>query len=254
LSPPTLDDLATGLWLPTYRPGTVGDWTITTTMLAGSQGYWGSRYVLFDSALLTRQSPGKAATWMSIVPMEIESQSIGIAAARGHTVVLGLGMGWCAGNVALREAVTRVTVVERDPAIIALIDELGVFDQLPDQARAKIVVVEDDALTWRPDGKVDSVQADIWAKLVEPGKWDDVHRIHANIGAESLHFWGQELELWRLVCRDAGCEPDRLDRATLDRIVAKTGLPLVVPDDADFPDKIVAAAQCWGPRDPDWWR
>jgi hypothetical protein len=254
LTAATLDDLAAGLWLPSYRPGAVGEWTIATTMVASAPGYWGDRFALFDTALLSRRSPGDSATWMSIVPMEIESQRIGIAVAFGHTVVLGLGMGWCVGNVALRDEVDRVTVVEHDPAVIALIGGLGIFEQLPEQARAKITLVEDDALTWRPDSRVDSVQADIWAKLVEPQKWDDVHSIQGNIGAESLYFWGQELELWRLVCREAGHDPERLDRATLDRIVASTGLPLVVPDDADFPDKIVAAARCWAPRDRDWWR
>ena len=139
--------------------------------------------------------------------MEIESQEIGIATAHGHTVVLGMGMGWCTANVALHPAVERVTVVERDPDVIALIEALGIFAQLPPEAQSKIRVVQDDALTWRPDARVDSLQADIWAKFVEPQKWDDVRRIQANIGAESLYFWGQEMELWRLACRARGGVP-----------------------------------------------
>ena len=63
-------------------------------------------------ALLTRIDDGsKPHTWMSISPMEIESQEIG-QHARGHVVVMGLGMGWAAANAALHPAVSQVTVVD----------------------------------------------------------------------------------------------------------------------------------------------
>jgi len=175
--------------------------------MPSARGYWGATYRMDGTVILTGSVKTGAASWMSIVPMEVESQEIGIAAARGHTVVLGLGMGWCAANVALNPAVDRVTVVERDPEVIALIDALGVVDQLPRDIATKIRIVQGDALEWRPDSPVDSVQADIWAKFVEPQKWDDVRRMQDNIGAASLYFWGQEMELWRLACRDLGGVP-----------------------------------------------
>ena len=222
----TARPFVTDLWLPAYRDGCWGDWSLRTTYLPGARGYWGALYGLFETAILTGPVRGDEETWMSIVPMEVESQEVGIAAAHGHTAVLGLGMGWAAANVALNPAVDRVTVVERDPDVIALITALGVFDQLPAAARDKIAIVAADAFDWRPDAAVDSLQADIWAKVVEPGKWDEVHRLQANIGAASLYFWGQEMELYRLACREAGAMPEALGDADVVRLAERIGLPL----------------------------
>ncbi|MEO9130990.1 MAG: hypothetical protein ABI240_07255 [Sphingomonas sp.] len=170
------------------------------------------------------------------------------------------GTPWCwawhgmvCGNVALNPAVTRVTVVERDADVIALIGELGIFEQLPAEARAKIDVVRADAFDWMPDTCVDSLQADISAKVVEPTKLDDVRRLQDRICAGSLYFWGQEMELWRLACRAAGHLPPALRRGELDDLVAQTGLPLVMPTDPDLPAKIVVGARWWTPqRDGGW--
>lgn len=260
MDPETIDPRAllnpfeTDLWLPQYRGGQWGDWSMRVTLTAGARGYWGQAYPIFGIPILSGPTQGAIATWMSIVPMEVESQEIGIAAAHGHTVVLGLGMGWCAANVALKPAVERVTVVERDANVIALIADLGVLGQLPADAREKIRIVQGDAFDWRPDAPVDSLQADIWAKVVEPMKWDEVHRLQARIDAGSLYFWGQEMELWRLACRTAGRVPTTLERAELDDLVGQTGLPLVMSTGLDLPAKIVTGARWWTPQDDDWWR
>lgn len=232
---------ATALWLPRYRSGWHGDWSLRVSLSSAMRGYWGDTCAVNGTTVLTGPATGGETVWMSIVPMEIESQEIGIAAARGHTVVLGLGMGWAAANIALNPAVTRVTVVEHDPSVIALIADLGIFAQLPEPARGKITLVQADAFDWRPDGPVDSLQADIWAKIVEPQKWDDVRRLHANIGADMLYFWGQEMELWRL----AGSPSDRFTRADLDAVVASAGLPLVMSGAPDLADRIARGARWW---------
>ena len=243
----------TDLWLPAYRDGTWGGWVSGTAFLAGARGYWGDLYDPFQSAILTGPTGSGAATWMSIVPMEVESQETGIAAAHGHTAVLGLGMGWAAANVALNPAVERVTVVERDADVIALIAALGILDQLPPPVRGKIAIVESDAFDWRPDAPVDSLQADIWAKVVEPGKWDDVHRLQAGIGAASLYFWGQEMELYRLACREASAIPAGLSDADIARLATQTGLPLVLSRKPGLAARISAGAPWWTPKTDGWW-
>ncbi|MES2055928.1 MAG: hypothetical protein V4564_08325 [Pseudomonadota bacterium] len=248
-----LGDFTTPLWLPRFRKGAWGQWSLDIIAMFAGRGYWGQFYTLAGTVILKGPFEDDQAAWMSIVPMEIESQEIGIAAAHGHTVVLGLGMGWCAANVALNPAVTRVTVIERDPNVIALTDTLGTFGQLPEAVRAKITVVQDDALTWRPDGKVDSLQADIWAKFVEPQKWDDVRRMQDNIGAGSIYFWGQEMELWRLACRARGSVPERLEEGELAALVAQTGLPLINAGGPGHDARIAEAARWWTPKDDGWW-
>ena len=244
----------TSLWLPVYRDGSWGQWSLRTTFLVGACGYWGSPYDMFESAVLTGPVRDGIATWMSIVPMEVESQEIGIAAAHGHTVVLGLGMGWAAANVALNPAVDRVTVIEHDADVIALIAAMGVFDQLPAAARGKLAVVQADAFDWRPDSPVDSLQADIWAGVMEPGKWDDVGRLQANIGAASLYFWGQEMEIYRLACREAERIPQAFEDTDVARLAAQTGLPLALPEEPGIASRIAAGARFWTPKAEGWWR
>jgi len=248
-----LGQFTTSLWLPHYRAGAWGEWSLRVAFLPAGRGYWGATYATLGSAVLSGPVRNGDAAWMSIVPMEVESQEIGIAAARGHTVVLGLGMGWAAANVALNPKAERVTVIERDPNVIALIAEQGVFDQLPSAARDKITIVNADALDWRPDVAVDSLQADIWAKIVEPGKWDDVHRLQANIGASSLYFWGQEMELLRLACREAGAIPTDFSDADVERLAAQTGLPLVLSQERGLAGRITAGASWWTPNKDGWW-
>jgi hypothetical protein len=248
-----LGEFETPLWFPRFREGNWGTWSLRVSAMSAARGYWGRGYRIDGSFILMGPFERGAAAWMSIVPMEIESQEIGIAAAHGHSVVLGLGMGWCAANVALNPAVDRVTVIERDPDIVALIGTIGVFDQLPEAARAKIELVRGDALRWRPDAAVDNVQADIWARFVEPGKWDDVRRIQDNLGAGSIYFWGQEMELWRLACRARGGVPARLEDGELAALVAQTGLPLIGGTGADHAGRIAEAARWWTPREEGWW-
>lgn len=237
-------------WFPTYREGVCGDWEVSIVPMVATRGYWGDTYRIDGSVILRGPWQGDAPAWMAMTPCELESQEIGIAAAYGHTVVLGMGMGWCAANVALNPAVTRVTVVERDAHVLQLIADLGVLEQLPEDTRAKIAIVEADALDWRPDTPVQSLQADFWAKFVEPQKWADVHAIEANIQAESLYFWGQEVELWRLACRNRGAVPEGIDDAELDALIAQTGLPLVPCGPAA---RIAGAARWWTPRTDGWW-
>ncbi len=247
-------DFATSLWIPRIGQIVSGSWSLDVNPVHSARGYWGRLYGAAAAPILTGPFEREGAAWMSIVPMEIESQEVGIASARGHTLVLGLGMGWCAANVALNPAVERVTVVERDPEIIALVEAIDVFGQLPEPARGKIELVRGDALSWRPEIAVDSLQADIWARFLEPRKWDEVRRIQGNVGAGSLYFWGQELELWRLACRARRSVPDRLEEGELDELVAGTGLPLVIDVRPDHAERIAEAARWWTPGEAGWWR
>jgi hypothetical protein len=251
---PLFGAFRSALWFPRYRAGACGVWRVRVVQQPAVRGYWGTIYQVFGTVVLTGPSRDNAEVWMSMTPMEVESQEIGIAAAHGRTAVLGLGMGWAAANIALNPAVERVTVVEHDPDIVALVDALGIFAHLPDTARRKIDIVVDDALTWRPDTPVDSLQADIWLRVVEPQKWNDVRRLCDNIRPASLYFWGQEMELWRLACRAAGAVPDVLTADMLHAALANSGVPLITAIDPDYAARISAGAPWWTPRTQDWWR
>jgi spermidine synthase len=178
---------------------------------------------------------------MSLMPMEIESQGLAASWATGDTLVMGLGLGWLAALCALRDEVTRVTVIESDAGLIDFHRRLALFERLPEGAGAKVNIVEGDAFAWRPDGAVDALLIDIWQPLISEGRVAEVQRIQANIGAATVHFWGQELEIARLAVLAAR----RLDAAGVGKTLAEIPLPLAGRNDPDYPTKVRGAARNW---------
>lgn len=224
-------------FLPRYQPVRSGDWEIRQGSNVLAQGYWGPTVLLTTFPLLLRGGE----TWMSITPLEVESQTIGLTLARGHVVIMGLGMGWAAAATALQPDVTRVTVIERDEDVLALHRELDLFAQLPAPARAKLHIVQADALEWQADAPVDLLMPDIWLPLVSDGRVEEVRRMQDNVRAEAIYFWGQELEIARHA-RAAGRE---LDDAGIAATIADFGLPLVGPGYPGHAGVVAAAAERW---------
>lgn len=101
--------------------------------------------------------------WMSIKPSEIESSQPAVDAASGCVVTFGLGLGYFAYMAARKPEVHSVTVVERDPAVIALF-RTHILPQIPE--KEKIRVVEADAFDYlehrMADTRPDFVFVDIW--------------------------------------------------------------------------------------------
>ncbi|MFV3074662.1 hypothetical protein [Niveispirillum fermenti] len=230
------------LFVPTYRAVTVGRWRVKMADLLLCKGYWSEARLCRNMAgLLRRNEGGLEQTWMSTTPMEIESQELGCLHAHGHVVIMGMGMGWCTAATAMNPAVTTVTTVELDPAVLELIAELGVLDQLPPDARAKIRTVNANAHDYVPDRPVDLLMPDIWQPLMNDGRVEEVQAMTANCKAPLVYFWGQELE----IARHARLWGYPLDRDGVRATVARFGLPLLLPDDVDYPDLIARAANQW---------
>jgi spermidine synthase len=227
----------TDLLVPRYRPMRHGDWELRIGELNAVQGYWSDGVLVQDMAVLLRDRE----TWMSMTPYEIESQEIGVRLSRGHVLIQGLGMGWSAMASALREEVSRVTVVERDRDVIALFDALGVADQLPATARAKIRIVEGDAFAYRPDSPVDLLMPDIWQPLVSDGRVQEVQRLQANSDAGAVYFWGQEME----IARHARAAGRAIDNAGVAATIADFALPLIGPGFTDYASKVALVAERW---------
>lgn len=238
---PDLPRYVTDLFIPTYTPIQSGDWQLRIADLVLCNGYWSPAKLVTGMAGLVRH--GKS--WMSTTPMEMESQEIGIRLAHGHVAVFGMGMGWSAMVSALRDEVTAVTVVERDPDVLAMHASLNLFTQLPEHARAKIRVEQGDAYTWTPSAPVDLLMPDIWLPLISDGRVDEVRRMQANVQAGSIYFWGQEMEIVRHAVA-AGRAPDgTLDDEAIRATIADFGLPLIGPEFPGYADKLNAAARRW---------
>ena len=223
--------------MPRYAPLRRGAWTLQIVPMCLSHGYWSGTVPVEHMATLVRGHD----CWMSMTPLEMESQEIGVRLAGGHVLIFGLGMGWAAAATACIPGVERVTVVESDPDVIALNRALDIFAQLPEAARARIHVVEADAFAYTPDAPVDLLMPDIWLRLVSDGRLGEVRRMQANVGSRTIYFWGQELEL----ARHAVAAGRALDLEGIAATVAGTGLPLVGTSTPGHVDKLAAAARHW---------
>lgn len=232
---PGLPQFHTDLFIPTYTPAQMGDWEVRLAGYVLTAGYWSSVVGVSDMAALVRNGE----SWMSMTPMELESQEIGVRLAHGHVVIFGMGMGWSAAASALQEQVASVTVVELDEDVLALHKRLDIFSQLPERAAAKIRVEQGDAYRWTPRQQVDLLMPDIWLPLVSDGRVEEVRRMQANVQARSIYFWGQEME----IARHAVAAGRPLDADGIAATIADFGLPLIGPEFPDYVGKLNAAAR-----------
>jgi hypothetical protein len=227
----------TDLFLPEYRSLASGEWELRVRGDVLAQGYWSPPTLAMNLPVLIRRD----AVWMSLTPMEVESQEVGVKLAGGHVVIMGLGMGWAAAATAMNPAVTRVTVVEMDPDVIAIHAELDLFAQLPEAERAKVRIVQGDAYSYIPDAPVDLLMPDIWLPLMNDRRIDEVREMQVNLDAAGIYFWGQELEIARHA-RRAGRE---LDAEGVAATIRSFGLPLIGLEWPDYPVLVAEAAQRW---------
>jgi hypothetical protein len=237
-SPPAAaPPFAGGLFIPVYRPATYGRWRVVIGNFGFAPGYWSGPSLASGMPVLLRDGE----TWMSISPLEIESEEIGIRAALGHVLLLGLGLGWAAAATAALPAVTRVTVVERDPEVIALHQALDIFSQLEPEAKAKLNIVQDDAFDYRPSQPVDLMIPDIWQPLVGGDRVAEARQMQSNVQAAAVYFWGQELE----IARHAAAAGRPCDDEGVAATAAAFGLPLVGPGMPGYAARVAAAAERW---------
>ncbi len=221
-----------------YPPASLGLWTVGTVEETVGQGYWSGLHRVFGMVVLMRRNE----MWMSIAPMEIESQQIGVDASRGHVVIFGLGLGWAAAMSALKPEVEKVTVVEADRAVLALHERLKLFERLPGNAGEKVHLVHGDAGSWRPWGEhVDLLIPDIWLEMVSMHRAESVHNMQRRVRAEQVYFWSQELELARYAAR----EEIYLDDAGIAELGEAWGLPLAGPGTTDYAKRTRDAARQW---------
>ena len=106
--------------------------------------------------------------WMSIKPSEIASSRPAVEAACGRVVTFGLGLGYFAYMAAHKPDVASVTVVERDPAVLALFRD-HILPQIPE--REKIVLMQDDTFDFlerrMAAAAPDFVFMDIWHDIAD---------------------------------------------------------------------------------------
>lgn len=85
---------------------------------------------------------------MSLVPHEIKTMESSIREAKGEVLTYGLGMGYFAYRCCQKEEVSRVSVVESDPAILSFFEKY-LSSSFP---KGKLRILKGDALSFSLGG------------------------------------------------------------------------------------------------------
>lgn len=227
---------------PEYKEGKYGEWRLQRLPYTSGyvRGYFAGLQPFRDNFVLKRGD----TVWMSLSPMERESQMLHVKAARGHVVIAGLGMGWLVANVARKPEVERVTVLELNPEVVELFGRI-----LPAyEGQEKVTIRQGNALAAVPaflSSPVDLLAADIWPKLGAERALGDVKKMQANLHANAVAWWGMELDFISWCAEQpqdhfARCEPTRAD---YQRWAREINLPLIEQDNLDYPGMAVFAAK-----------
>ena len=223
------------LKVPQYREGRYGQWTLDRRDTPIVRGY----FTGFQAASPNYTLRKGHTVWMSLTPMELESQSHHALVAWGHTVVMGLGMGVLLYNILARDEVERVTVVERDRSIVELLHQMAAPTTWTGWEKVNIVIA--DALEWSPTEPVDYLTVDIWETLGDSTLRPDMQQIQHHVQASQVAFWGQELDFISYLTQ-RGYQPPPT-QAHYREYIDALAIPLIESDNPDYPDYCLRAAR-----------
>lgn len=176
------------LKIPEYHPFTLGEWSLRKCENLPQLGYFQERQGAGTVYALLKNGQ----SWMSTAWDEIESQAPQVAAAGGHTVIMGAGMGVVLYNILAKSEVERVTLVERDPLVIELLRQITNLDDWAGVEKLDIQVV--DAFDYQPSRPVDFLYADIWADPGDPQALAHTQHFQKRVRAEKVSWWTQEID------------------------------------------------------------
>ena len=131
--------------------------------------------------------------WMSITPNEIITMEEDVDKATGNVLTIGLGLGYYTYMVHLKDDVSSVTVVERQPEVIEIFEK-HILPQF--EHPEKIHLVNRDAyefLDTLEDGRFDYCYCDIWQNPAE-GLEDYLHckRLGNQFAKTAFSYWIEE--------------------------------------------------------------
>lgn len=168
--------------------------------------------------------------WMSITPMEVQSQHVPIQRARGIAATAGLGMGHFALRAAGMDEVEEVHVFEQDPRVTACF--LAVHRERKEMS--KLHFHEGDAREelLKCGMRFDTLYVDIYPTLGSDDVLEDIEKLQGL--ADEYSWWGRELvylnsmyyglpaprrprEVINLIARWCGSELGKLRHRELDR-------------------------------------
>lgn len=178
----------------TYKPGVYGKWELKIerpAQLCSQVRSYASGMVKPPKAspTLYELGSGKPTLWMSLMPMESESQYPHNEHAFGDVVVMGAGLGLLPYNLLQNPRVKSVLVLEKNR---------DVYQHWPDftGCRAwpgikRLTLELHDARDWT--GECDTLIADIWPMIGDMKLDEDMPIFRKNVKCQRMMCWGAEL-------------------------------------------------------------
>ena len=187
---------------------TVGKWTLGYQSYKPYEAFVCNEYIaqgykeipcigFFDRAFSFPTVYENGVEWMAIKPNEIETMKKPIENAKGNVLVCGLGLGYFAYMISLKDEVASVTVVERDESVIELFEKYI----LPQFENAhKIRIVKSDALEYiknvAPSQELDYAFVDLWHDVSDGVKlYIDVRKLEAISKIPQFDYWIEHMIL-----------------------------------------------------------
>lgn len=168
-----------------YRPMSRGAAKLDVVKCSGFvQRYLASDMHINGSLDVARLSIG-GEVFMSTCPMEIESHQLPIALAKGDVLVGGLGMGYYVQQILDKEKVRSVTVVEKEPGVIALYKVL--FGSHP-----KLSIIQGSMFNFKSQTHYDFAYIDLWPDLDIDRVCTDMRLVAQQVTADRYFAWGTE--------------------------------------------------------------
>lgn len=159
-----------------FHKETLGDWCLGSSLYEPYEGFMYDELVIkpennyqeltpfgfFTEPFPFLEVKQNGVTWMSLTPHEINTMKDAVDEAHGKVITFGLGLGYYVYMAAIKDNVSEVVCIEKDPKIIALFKRF-ILPQFPH--KEKIHIIEDDAFRYArhmKDGEFDYVFVDIW--------------------------------------------------------------------------------------------
>jgi hypothetical protein len=218
------------LIIPQYRNFQSGPWTLSNRPDKKGKvvGYFKERAQMPRENWILERG-GKV--WMSMTPMELESQGYHARMAQGNVLVCGLGMGALVYNLMLNRRVQNIFVVEYDPDVIEMLKSATDWFY-PAVLSGKISIYNGDALQFDHrrfaiTTKIDTLLVDIWPMLGEATTESDSIQIAKNLQPRFMAWWGQELDMATWISKQNFSPPPTKTqfRKYVEHIRTETGLP-----------------------------
>jgi len=229
------------LEVPAYQDTQIKEWYIKNAVLLVQKGYFLTvpPRDLHNYTMLVRDADDEPITVMSTLPMEVESNALHAAAARGTVVIMGAGMGLTLYNILKKHETSKVVVVERDPLVIQLLHQAAGIENW--EGFEKLTFVNSDAFQFVPEQPVDCLYVDIWDDLGDSDARWQTQQIQSNVKADLVGWWGQEIEFLRWMVGRGFEQPPTLKQYS--QWAEEIDLPLIEQDNPHYMRLIQAVSE-----------